>query len=466
MVTGGGPSMNQRAAPWLPVALVAVAMLYAALVPTLLRRVPDELHSQIDGIIEPARRLARARQAGLAVEVSAYRAYVISHDARLLERVRAARTRDDELGAQLSALAGRVDPETARAAAVFDQKIREWNTNPGPRAQVDLKVYGPSLPVLQERFEATQRAAERLDTLLARKTDERAARAERLTLYHDLGNVVLSPLAVAAVLAVTRLARRERRARAAAEAAVRSRDKVVSIVSHDLRNPLSAVSMAASYLLDIRPEGDEWGKARKQLEMIKRGSDRMNRMIEDLLDTARIESGRLAIETAAVDVESLMDEVATMLRPDVEQHGQRLECRVAAGLPAVLADRDRLLQVFSNLVGNAVKFTAKGGTITLAAEADHRAVRFSVSDTGSGIAPENVPHLFDRFWQATRTDRRGIGLGLSIVKALVEAHGGHMAVESTPGQGTTFRFSVPVAAPVSAPPIPQSTRSAPPLSLA
>jgi signal transduction histidine kinase len=125
---------------------------------------------------------------------------------------------------------------------------------------------------------------------------------------------------------------------------------------------------------------------------------------------------------------------------------------VPAGLPAVCADHDRLLQVFSNLVGNAVKFTAAGGTITVAAEAHQGGVRFSVSDTGSGIAPENVPYLFDRFWQATRTDRRGIGLGLSIVKALVEAHGGHMAVESTPGHGTTFGFSIPMAAPAGAHP--------------
>jgi signal transduction histidine kinase len=423
-------------------------MLYAALVPTLLRRRPDQLRSEIVGIIEPARRLARTRQASLAVEVSAYRAYVISHDARLLERVRAARTRSDELGAELSALAGRVDPETAQAAAVLDQKIREWNTNPGPRAEVDMPVYRPSLPSLQDRFEATQEAAERLDALLARKTGERARAAERLTLYHDLGNVALSLFAVAAVLSVTRLARREQRARAVAEAAVRTRDQVVSIVSHDLRNPLSNVIGAAGYLLDMPAAGEEWGAARKPLEMIKRCGDRMNRMIQDLLDIARIESGRLAIETAPTAVESLMDEVAAMLRPDVEKHGQRLDCRVAAALPAVWADRDRLLQVFSNLVGNAVKFTGAGGTITLAAEADHRAVRFSVSDTGSGIPPEQVPHLFDRFWQATRTDRRGIGLGLSIVKALVEAHGGHMAVESEPGRGTTFRFSVPVAGPV------------------
>jgi len=434
---------------WLPIALVAVAMLYAVLVPTLLHRAPDRLRSEIEGIIEPARRLARMRQASLAVDVSAYRAYVISHDARLLDRVREARTRTEESGAQLWALARRVDPETAQAAAVFDQRIREWHNSAAPRAEVDLQVYRASLPSLQDRFEATQEAAEHLEALLAQKTDERAREAARLIMYQDLGNVAFSLLAVAAVLAVTRLARREQRARAAAEAAVRSRDQVVSIVSHDLRNPLNTVSMAASILLAVPPAGEEWVATRNQIEIIKRGSDRMNRMIRDLLDVARIESGRLAIERAPVAVESLMDEVATMLRPDVERRGQRLDRRVTAGLPAVSADRDRLLQVFSNLVDNAVKFTAAGGTITVAAEADNRAVRFCVSDTGSGIPPEQLPHLFDRFWQATRTDRRGIGLGLSIVKALVEAHSGHMAVESVPGQGTTFRFSVPVAAPES-----------------
>jgi signal transduction histidine kinase len=434
---------------WLPVALVAVAMLYAVLVPTLLRRAPDRLRSEIEAIIEPARRLARMRQASLAVDVSAYRAYVISHDARLLDRVREARTRTDDLGAQLSALARRVDPETAQAAAVFDQRIREWHDSAAPRAEVDLQVYRARLPSLQDRFEATQEAAEHLEALLAQKTDQRSREGATLIMYEDLGNVAFSLLAVAAVLAVTRLARREQRARAAAEAAVRSRDQVVSIVSHDLRNPLNNVSMAASVLLGIRPAGEEWVAARKQVEIIKRGSDRMSRMIQDLLDVARIESGRLSIERAPIAVESLMDEVATMMRPAVERRGQRLDRRVAVGLPAVSADRDRLLQVFSNLVDNAVKFTPAGGTITVTAEGDNSAVRFCVSDTGSGIPAEQVPYLFDRFWQATRADRRGIGLGLSIVKALVEAHGGRMAVESNPGQGTTFRFSVPVATPES-----------------
>jgi signal transduction histidine kinase len=109
---------------------------------------------------------------------------------------------------------------------------------------------------------------------------------------------------------------------------------------------------------------------------------------------------------------------------------------------SVCADRDRLLQILSNLVGNAVKFTPPGGTITMAAEGEDGAVRFRVSDTGAGIPPEHVPHLFDRFWQATRSDRRGLGLGLPIVKGLVEAHEAHIVVTSTVGQGTTFSFTV------------------------
>jgi signal transduction histidine kinase len=437
---------------WLPVGFVSVAMLYAALVPTLLRRGPDRLRSEIGAMIEPARHLARARQASLAVDVTAYRAYVIAHDPRLLDRAREARARAEELGTELRALAQKVDPETAQAVAVFDHRIREWHDVAAPRADVDLPVYRPRLSSLQDRFEATQAAADHLDELLARKAAERARAAGRLILYQDLGNVALSLLAGAAVLTVTRLARREQRARAAAEAAVQSRDLVVSIVSHDLRNPLSNVGLAATLVLETLPGGDKWVAARAQIGIIKRSCDRMNRMIQDLLDVARIESGGLAVERTRVAVEPLLDEVAALLRPGVERRGQRLDRRVAAGLPAVSADRDRLLQVFSNLVDNAGKFTPAGGTITVSADGDQGAVRFCVSDTGSGLSPELVPHLFDRFWQAKRTDRRGIGLGLSIVKALVEAHDGQIGVESTLGQGTTFRFSVPAAAPVGARP--------------
>jgi signal transduction histidine kinase len=241
---------------------------------------------------------------------------------------------------------------------------------------------------------------------------------------------------------VAGLTRREQRARAAAESAVRTRDEVVSIVSHDLRNPLSTVQLAAAYLLDSLPRHAVRASDRKSLEMIKRAAESMARMIQDLLDIARIESGNLAVERAAFPLAPFMDDAATMLRPLAEKQRQRLEVTVADGVDSVCADRDRLLQILSNLVGNAVKFTPPGGTITLAAEAEDGAVRLRVSDTGPGIRPEHVPHLFDRFWQATRTDRRGLGLGLPIVKGLVEAHGSRVVVTSAVGQGTTFSFAI------------------------
>ena len=235
----------------------------------------------------------------------------------------------------------------------------------------------------------------------------------------------------------------ERRARGDAETAVRTRDEMLSIVSHDLRNPLHTVGMSSSFLLDVLPSDDEM--VRKQLAIIKRSTDSMNRMIEDLLDITRIETGRLAVECSVVQVPILLEEVEGMMRPLAERAGLRLECRAGDGLPTLYADRDRLVQVFSNLVGNAIKFTPEGGTVTLSADSTGSAVCFQVADSGAGIPAEHLPRLFDRFWQARRTDRRGLGLGLPIVKGIVEAHGGHVEVASTPGAGSTFSFTLPAA---------------------
>ena len=237
----------------------------------------------------------------------------------------------------------------------------------------------------------------------------------------------------------------ERRARSQAETAVRTRDEVLSIVSHDLRNPLHTIGMSSSFLLDVLPDGDGGDMVRKQLAIIKRAIDSMNRMIEDLLDITRIETGRLAVECSEVEVGALLEEVVTMMSPLASDAGVRLECFAADRLPTLYADRDRLVQVFSNLVGNAIKFTPRGGRVALHAEDGGGTVCFRVEDTGSGIPEEHLARLFDRFWQARRTDRRGLGLGLAIVKGIVEAHGGRIDVASRLGEGSTFSFAVPAA---------------------
>ena len=171
----------------------------------------------------------------------------------------------------------------------------------------------------------------------------------------------------------------------------------------------------------------------------------MNRMIQDLLDVRRIESGRLGIESKPESPASLINDTVEMLRPLAIGSTIVLEADISENLPMVLADASRIQQVLSNLVGNAVKFTPREGHVTVCAEGIDGGVRFGVIDTGPGIPPDQVPHIFGRFWQAMPSDRRGIGLGLAIAKGIVEAHGGMIWVESNVGLGSTFYFTLPSA---------------------
>ena len=217
----------------------------------------------------------------------------------------------------------------------------------------------------------------------------------------------------------------------AAVHATQLRDQVLGIVAHDLRNPLNAVLMQASVL-----QG-------KPSAIIHRAATRMNRLIQDLLDVARMEAGQLRVERARVDSHALIVEAADSQRPLAASSSLDVQLDVAPDLPEVYGDRDRLLQVFENLIGNAMKFTPSGGRVAIGARSREDDVLFWVADTGCGMAAENLPRIFDRFWQATRPGRLGAGLGLPITKGIVEAHGGRIWVESTLDRGTTFFFAIP-----------------------
>jgi signal transduction histidine kinase len=226
-----------------------------------------------------------------------------------------------------------------------------------------------------------------------------------------------------------------------AERAILAREETLSMVAHDLRNPLSTIMMGASSLLTMPASDDQ---RTKQLTIIKRASDRMNRLIQDLLSISRIEAGRLTVEARQTDVATLVSEAMDMLRPLAAERSCRLESEIARDLPRVYADSARVLQVLSNLVGNAIKFTPQGGRIVIGARRVGEKVLFSVADTGPGIPAEKLPHIFDRFWQANHADRRGIGLGLAIAKGIVEAHGEQIWAVSEMGNGSTFLFALPL----------------------
>ena len=226
-----------------------------------------------------------------------------------------------------------------------------------------------------------------------------------------------------------------------AERIIDAREEILRIVAHDLRNPLNTISMATDLML----EDTKQDAARiSQLRIVKRSGERMNRLIQDLLSVTTIEAGRLSIAPKRVSVNDLLHEACELLEPIAREKSITLTVSAAADLPAVRADSSRVLQVFSNLVGNAVKFTPSGGAITLSAAREDGKVMCSVADNGPGIPAAQIPRLFGKFWQAKRGDGRGVGLGLAIARGIVEAHGGTITVQSEEGRGSVFSFALPV----------------------
>ena len=223
--------------------------------------------------------------------------------------------------------------------------------------------------------------------------------------------------------------------------AVTARDQVLGIVAHDLRNPLSNIMQC----LALERRGPEL-LGLKAIEMISRAATRMNHLLQDLLDVSIVEAGQMKIERRRFSAADLVREAVFMQTPLASSAGIELRADVKADVREITGGHDRLLQVFENLIGNAIKFTAAGGSITVGAASKDTEVLFWVTDTGCGIAPESLPHVFDRFWQATTSARRlGAGLGLPITKGIIEAQGGRIWVESTIGHGTTFFFTIPRA---------------------
>jgi PAS domain S-box-containing protein len=223
----------------------------------------------------------------------------------------------------------------------------------------------------------------------------------------------------------------------------RAREEVLAIVSHDLRTPLSAILTNVGTLLRTGRGEDQ--EQRRLLERVQRSITVMSQLIEDLLDANRLEAGRFSVAPESLSIEEVLTQVVDVLQPLLIQKSLSLVCEVSPDLPQVLADPTRVRQIFMNLLGNAIKFTPRGGTVAVRSEPLGDLLRFSVTDTGPGIPEAEVGHLFDRFWQAPGTAGLGTGLGLFIVKGIVEAHGGEIWAESEVGKGSSFLFTLPAA---------------------
>ena len=225
--------------------------------------------------------------------------------------------------------------------------------------------------------------------------------------------------------------------------AVRARDDLVAVVSHDLRNPLGVIQMQVAVLLQTAGSGSEESSRRIQTSAnhIQRAVRRMNTLIRDLLDLAKLEAGRFTLQVTECQINELVEESLLILRPLAE--AKRITLTADLSGASVNADRDRIFQVLSNLVGNAIKFTPEHGRISLRAEAAERETRVTISDNGPGIPPAQSANIFDRYWQVRRSDQEGSGLGLFIAKGIIEAHGGRIWTEPHAGPGATFIFVLP-----------------------
>ena len=230
-----------------------------------------------------------------------------------------------------------------------------------------------------------------------------------------------------------------------ARRAIKSREEVLAVVSHDLKNPVTVIGLVAKML---RQSGElETGQLAEYSNKIERAVDKMLKLIAQILDSSKIENGTFSVAPQAETLKDIILPTIDGMKPLAEAKQQSIECRLESTLPEVAADGPRVEQVLSNLLSNAIKFNRRGGKIAVSAREQDHAVVVCVSDEGPGIPRENLSKVFDRYWQATETKRDGLGLGLSIAKGIVEAHGGKIWVDSELGKGSSFSFTLPLATP-------------------
>ena len=233
----------------------------------------------------------------------------------------------------------------------------------------------------------------------------------------------------------------EKRINEKMEAALRVREDVLGVVSHDLKNPLSAILLNSKMIINSQKLDTNVQKG----ERIYRSAKRMEVLIEDILDFAKMQSGKMTLEIQVEDSSSLVDDTIEMLKPLAAAKGISLQVKNPPQKILVRCDHKRIVQVFSNLIGNSIKFTDESGNITLSSKLAGSFAEFCISDSGRGISNEDLPNIFNRYWQSPETARQGSGLGLSIAKAIVESHGGSIWVKSKLGHGSEFYFTLPTS---------------------
>ncbi|MBX3158079.1 MAG: CHASE3 domain-containing protein [Deltaproteobacteria bacterium] len=380
--------------------------------------------------------------------VATSRGYLLSGDPSSLDRFAAV---EAQFEADLEKLRRR--PELAPDLSLIDQLAHDYIR--AAESVAKRRIEGADPNTILPMFERTlMPAREKLEAAIDDLVDHEQAEFERasheardfaqttevMVLLATVSAIALGVgLAWMSIRRLSGLYAREREATEAARKAAVARDEILAIVSHDLRNPLTTIAMGASVL-------DETGdpRTRRHATAIANASNRMRHLLDELIDVARLESGAFTPRLEPCAVHELLENTISMFEVRAVDAGVKLSAAPESGL-AVMADREGLLQVLANLVGNALKFTPSGGEVSLAARSLGGFVEFTVSDSGRGIPEDQLARVFERFWQGRTRERGSLGLGLYICKRLVEAHRGTIAVTSRIGEGSRFVFTIPAA---------------------
>lgn len=382
--------------------------------------------------------------------VSTGRGYLISGDSRLLMRLLNARSNFDRnvLALRTESLVPRSEAQISQVEAAAHQFVQAQESIMVARA--DSK----SVAKLVARFENELLV---LEGKLSRSLDEfvlekeaalaskyKQAETERahftLLLYGLMALLILMAATITAYFArlMASAYRKEQDARNTATKAVAARDEIMSVAAHDLRNPLNAITMKAMLLSRLA----ETASLRQQADSIGSIAARMEYLIKSMLDVTTMEAGKFSVKLASCDLEDVLRQSVEIFGPLCAPKQIKLKRPADQTGVTVLADRERVIQVLSNLLGNAIKFTPVGGEVMLSVEQRNEHVVCAVRDNGPGIKPEHMPHLFDRFWKHETLQKKGTGLGLFIAKGIVDAHGRRMWVESELGKGAAFYFTL------------------------
>lgn len=447
-------------------AVVALAALVSVVaISVLVTMRVESLTTDTERRAEPVRNDLRRVNYHLSRQIAALTRYATTGDEEHLNEYQAARTAHEGAMEALAADTRALGPPFIERFTELQQEVDQWRrTVDAALTEGDGDTASTAdAAAYQGRYPAIISAVHRLDREMTRFQSARRDETRRLIrlavslsalLVLVAGIAGLTVLRMAAQLraAATALVReaeertaaldREREIRRTAESLVRSRDEILGVVSHDLRSPLTAIALSSQM---IEAAGAPEQRA-EYIQTILTSARRMERLIEDLLDVTKIENSSLSIRRERVDLEAVINEVMATHRPIAAEKKIRLTATVDGPLPPIMGDPDRLVQALTNLVGNALKFTPEEGRVRLDTTVRDGIVRFTVSDTGPGIAESDLPHIFEPFFQSKKTAHLGAGLGLKIVRAIVESHGGSITVSNDTPRGACFTVDLPAAA--------------------